>query len=298
MEEEAVVQTINVGEVILDTINNLCNSLFSSINQTVMPELDKLLFLDADIIKNTSLEKIVGDSLNTGLLVLANSLLSAFVIYYAIRRFTSFYVGKEVESPYQFFLKTVVIAIVVTCSLSICSSIVTFTHEISHFICEFGHSITGKSLTFQTLINKLSSQNSGSFNIFSFDGILASLVSFSSFSLILTFSVRYILTKLLVMLSPFAFLCLINPSTSGIFRAWLKSFASLLLVQIIIALIMLLVFVIINENDSSMFSKLLLLGSTYALLKSNQFVKEFINGTGISTDFTTGISGIRSIISR
>lgn len=298
MEEDAVVQTINIGEVILETINSLCNSLFSSINQTIMPELDRLLFLDADLIKNTSLEKIVGYNFNTGLLVLANSLLSAFVIYYAVRRFTSFYEGKEVESPYQFFVKTVVIAILVTCSLSICSSIVSFTHEISRFICEFGQSITGKTLTFQTLINKLSSQSSGTFNIFSFDGILTSMVSISSFTLILTFAVRYILTKLLVMLSPFSFLCLINQSTSGIFKAWLKGFASLLLIQIVIALIMLLVFVIINENDSSMFSKLLLLGSTYALLKSNQFVREFINGTGISTDFSSGINGIRSFISR
>ena len=84
MEEEVVNQAVNIGDVILETINNLCSSLFSSIDKNIMPELDRLLFLDTDIIKNTRLERIVGTNLNTGLLVLANSLLTAFVIYYAL----------------------------------------------------------------------------------------------------------------------------------------------------------------------------------------------------------------------
>jgi len=100
------------------------------------------------------------------------------------------------------------------------------------------------------------------------------------------------------MLSPFAFLCLLNKSTSGIFKAWLKSFSSLLLVQIILAIILLLPFAILKDHSSDIFSKLLMLGSIFALLKSNQFVKEFINGTGISTDFNGGISGIRSLFMR
>jgi hypothetical protein len=296
MEEEVATSTINIGETILNTINSLCGSLFNSIDKNIMPELDKLLFLDSDLIQNTSLERIVGDNLNTGLLVLANSLLTAFVLYYAIRRFTSYYSGTEVESPYQFIIKTLVIAILVSFSLTICSSIVSFTHEISSFVCDLGHNITGQSINFQTMINKISSKSSSDFNIFSFDGILSSMISISSFSLMITFAFRYVLTKILVMLSPFAILCLINKPTSGLFRSWLKSFFSLLLIQVIISLIMLLVFVIIKENSASMFGKLLLIGSTYALLKSNQFVKEFINGTGISTDFSSGISGLRSII--
>ncbi len=296
MEEEAINQSVNIGEVILDTINSLCGSLFSSIDKNIMPELDKLLFLDTDIIKNTKLERIVGTNLDTGLLVLANSLLTAFVIYYAIRRFTSFYLGNDVESPYQFLVKTMIIAILVSFSLSLCSAIVSFTNETSNFICELGHNVTGQNISFQTMVKKLSSNKQDEFNMFSFEGILTSMISVSSFSLMLAFAFRYILTKVLIMLSPFSLLCLINKSTSGIFKSWLKSFFSLLLIQIIISIIMVLVFAIIKEDDSSMFGKLMLLGSTFALIKSNQFVKEFINGTGISTDFNSGIAGLKSII--
>ena len=89
------------------------------------------------------------------------------------------------------------------------------------------------------------------------------------------------------MLSPFAFLCLLNKNTSGIFKSWLKSFASLLLIQIILALILLIPFAILKDRPDDIFAKLLMLGSVYALLKSTQFVKDFINSTGITTDFAS-----------
>lgn len=142
-----------------------------------------------------------------------------------------------------------------------------------------------ETISFSALINKLMTQEK-KFDIFSFDGILTTIISISSLTLVITFATRYILTKVLVMLSPFAFLCLLNHNTSGIFKSWLKSFASLLMIQIILALILLIPFALLKNKPDDVFAKLLMLGSVYALLKSTQFVKEFINGTGISTDFT------------
>ena len=298
MEEEVVTQTINVGEVILDTINSLCNSLFSSIDESILPELDNLVFLNSDATKTTYIERIFGDSFETGLLTIAYSLIVAFVLYYAIKRFTAFYSGTSVENPYQFIVKAIVIAIITMFSLSICTTILNFTYEITEFILDLGKKIFGTDISFSNLITKLSASTSGDFNLFSFDGVLRGMLSISSFTLIITFAFRYILTKVLILLSPFAILCLMNKSTYGIFRGWLKSFTSLLLIQIIIALILLLPFAILLENPDSVFNKFLLIGSVYALLKSNQFVKEFINGTGISTDFNSGIAGLRSMIGR
>lgn len=90
-EEEVVTQSINVTEVVIDTINSLCDSLFSSINKSIFPELDKLIFLNSDLTESTYIERIIGTDFNTGLLVLAEFFLCAFVIYYAVRRFTAFY---------------------------------------------------------------------------------------------------------------------------------------------------------------------------------------------------------------
>ena len=103
MEEETVTQTINVTQVVLNTINTLCESLFSSINKTVFPEIDRLIFLNEDLTSSTYMERIIGTNFNMGLLVLAEFFLSAFVLYYAIRRFTSYYSGQQVESISKFF---------------------------------------------------------------------------------------------------------------------------------------------------------------------------------------------------
>lgn len=296
MDEQTIAQEIDIVNVILETINTLCQSLFSSIDNTIFSLLDKIIFINSDITETNYLEKIMGHNVNTGLLILANSLLVAFVLYYAIRRFTAFFNGQEIENPYKFIIRAIFICIFMNFSLSICSGIIAFSYEISNFICGLGNNIFNKSISFSSLINELNGVSSGNFNIFSIDGILTSMLSISSISLMITFTFRYIIAKVLILLSPFAFLCLLNKTTSGFFRSWLKSFISLLILQIVISIILLLPFAILKDDSSSIFNKFLLVGSVYALLKSNQFVKEFINGTGISTDFSSGISGLKTLL--
>lgn len=298
MEKEIVSQEINIVQIILDTINSLCQSLFSSIDNTIFSLLDEIIFINSDITESNYLEKIMGQNLNSGLLILANALLVAFVLYYSIRRFTAFFNGHEVESPYKFVIRAIFISIFMNFSLSICSGLISFSYEISEFICGLGNNIFNKTISFSSLINELNGSSSANFNIFSIDGILTSMLSISSISLVITFTFRYIIAKILILLSPFSFLCLLNKTTSGFFRSWLKSFLSLLLVQIVVALILLLPFAILKENSSTLFNKFLLIGSVSALLKSNQFVKEFINGTGISTDFSSGINGLKSLFTK
>lgn len=298
MEDSIATQEIDIASIILDTINTLCQSLFSSIDNTIFSLLDELIFINSSITETNYLEKIMGLNINSGLLILANSLLIAFVLYYAIRRFTAFFNGQEVESPYKFVIRAIFICIFMNFSLSICSEIISFSYEITNFISDLGSNIFNKTISFSSLINELSGNSSKNFNIFSIDGVLTSMLSISSLSLVITFTFRYILAKILILISPFAFLCLLNKNTSGFFKSWLKSFLSLLLVQIIVALILLLPFAILKDHSSTLFSKFLLIGSVYALQKSNQFVKEFMNGTGISTDFNSGINGIRTILGK
>ena len=54
-------------------------------------------------------------------------------------------------------------------------------------------------------------------------------------------------------------------------------------------------FSLLKDSNDLLFNKILLVGSIMALLKSNQFVKEFI---GISTNFQSGIAGMRSLLSK
>ena len=111
------------------------------------------------------------------------------------------------------------------------------------------------------------------------------MLSISSFSLIISFALRYIMIKVLVLSAPFAFLCLLNKNTTGFFKSWYRSLLSLLLVQVLIALILLLPYAIIKDSSSEILNKILIIGAINALLKSGQFIKEFMSGIGISSNF-------------
>lgn len=282
---EGIINEVDIGALIVETINSLCQSLFSSIDNAVFPILDDLIFVSPEIVKTNYLERILGTNTNMGLLVLANSLILAFILFYAVRRFIAFYAGNEVESPYVFIIKGIFVTILMNFSLSLCSMAVSFTYEITNFITSLGTNIFNTEISFSSLINMLSSSFSSEFNVFSLDGILTGMLSVSSFSLIISFALRYILIKVLILTSPFAFLCLLNKTTTGFFRSWYRSLLSLLLVQILIALIILLPYALIKDSSSQIINKLLIVGAINALLKSGQYVKEFMGGIGISTNF-------------
>ncbi len=294
MSGDITQNTINIVEVVQDTINTLCSSLFDSIKNIIFPLLDEIIFIDDKIIYSTHMEGLFGSSVSSGILILANCLLTAFVLYYVARLMLSHFTGTNIESPWKFFIKAIFAYILMNYSLDICSLLINATYDISLFFCNLGKEILGKEISFLTFANELNKTLNDSFNIFSLDGILSSALSLSSFTLIINFSLRYILIKVLIILSPFIMLCLINTSTTPFFKSWLKCFFSLLFLQILVSIILLLPFAIMKDDVNSYFNKLLLVGTILALLKSNQFVKEFIGGLGIDANIQAGISSIKS----
>lgn len=291
------IETINLTQVILETANTLCSSLLESIDKNIYPLLDKVIFVDETITQDSYFKKIFGTSPTSGILMLSNCLIFAFILYYCIRLIISHFSGSEIESPHQFIMRAIIVTIVMNSSLEICTLLINGTQQISSFFTLLGEEIFKKEVSFISLISYLS-DTSTNFNIFSLDGILTSMLSFSSCALLISFALRYILIKLLILATPFALLCLINKSTEGFFKSWYRSFLSLLLIQIIISALLIIPFALIKEDSTSIFNKLLIVGAISALLKSDQLVKEFLSGIGISTNFQAGISSIKSMISR
>ena len=84
-----------------------------------------------------------------------------------------------------------------------------------------GETLFNKNICFSELIlniNNNISINNSSIDIFSLDGIIKSLVTFGILNLVITYSIRYVLVKVFVLLSPFAFLTLATKPTSIIFK--------------------------------------------------------------------------------
>ena len=283
----------NITQTIIDTINNIFNNLFSSLDNNLYSILDKLLFINENFLNDTFLENLLGNSISKSLLIISNSLLIGFIIYYCFKLLFSHFSYTQIETPYQFIFKILFYGICMNYSYFICEKIISINYYISSAICEVGLNLFNQKISFSNLILQLDSIisiNSSSFDIFSVDGIIKSFISIGLFNLVFSYSLRYILLKVFTLISPFAFLTLINNSTSWFFKAWFRGFLSLLLLQSFVALILLIIFSL-NFNINDLFSKFLLIGGIYALIKANSYIKELIGG--VSTDISVNLSKLK-----
>jgi len=288
--------TNNIIEIITTTINTIFSNLFSSIDNNLYGVLDDIIFISKDILNNSYFEKFLGDSASQGILLICNSLIIGFILYYALSQLFSYISFSSPMRPSSFILRVVIFTILLNFSYFICEQIITLVSNVSLAIRDVGESIFNKSISFSSLIQNLNSVVSvegENFNIFSLDGLLKGFISLGLFNLVFTYALRYIMIKIFVLLAPFAFLSLFLNKTAWFFQAWLKSFLALLFVQIVISLILLLTFAL-DFSTNDLFTKILCVGSIYALIKANGFVKELMGG--ITTDVSFGLQNLSGLL--
>ena len=276
----------DITQTIIDTINTIFEKLFASINNNLYSALDHITFINSDILKDDTFEKIFGTSTSNGILLIANSLLLGFILYYSIRLLMSHITYHQVERPFSFIIKLIVFGIFMNYSFSIVQIILDLTANITLSIQDLGKNIFNSPISFSELINKINTYvtiENSSIDIFSIDGFIRGTLSLSLLNLIFSYSFRYIMVKIFILLSPFAFLSLCLDSTSWFFKTWLKNLFSLLFIQIIVYLVLLIVFSI-DFSSSNILNKFIYIGGMYALIKANSFVREFIGG--ISTNIS------------
>lgn len=285
----------NLASIISSTINDLIQNLFSSVDNNVYSYIDDLVFVNEDILTNSKFESLFGSSSKNGILLIANSLIIAFFIYYCIKLFLSYYSTKQVERPYQFIFKLLLICIVVNCSYFICEQFLYINNLISSSFCEIGKIFTNKEISFKTLVAELNtviSLENSSIDIFSVDGILKSFCSIGLLNLMLSYSLRYILLNVFIILSPFAFLTLSVSFSSWFFKSWLRTFFSLLFIQSFVSII--LIVILSLKFSDNILSKFIYIGAIYTLIRANSYIRQLIGG--ISTDISTNLSTMKSLI--
>jgi len=294
--EQNLANTQNISQIILETINYLFSTLFSSVDNQAYSALDNLAFIDVNILKDSFFYKIFGTSSTNGLLLVANSLLIAFALYYCFHLLYANFSSTQIERPYQFIFKLLIFGIVINCSYFICEQFIYIISLISSSIREIGKSIFNENISFSSLIQNLDSiisiEESG-FNIFSFDGLIKSFISICLFNLLFSYAFRYIMIKLFVLLAPFSFLSLINISTSFFFKTWFRALFTLLIMQCFISVVLLIIFSL-DINSTSLFSKLIYIGSIYALSRLNTYIKELFGG--VSTDISNNLGLMRTFL--
>ena len=282
----------NISTTIIETINTIITQLTSSIDNKLYSILDNLAFINSDILNDNNLEKIFGTSSSNGILLIANALLLGVILYFAIKYLLSHLTYSQIESPSQFIFKLIIFGICMNFSYFLISLFLDLICNISLAITNIGENIFNHNISFSELINTINSNLSiekATIDVFSLDGIIKSIISFSLLDLVFSYAFRYVMIKVFVLLTPFAVLSLSLNNTSWFFKSWLKNLFSLLFIQIIISIILLILFSI-DYSSSNLISKFIYVGGLYALIKANSFVREFIGS--ISTTVSQNVNNL------
>jgi hypothetical protein len=280
----------NITSTIITTINTILENLFASIDNNLYTILDDITFISSDIINDSYFEKLLGTSASNGLLVIANSLLFGFILYYAIKLLFSHFTYNRIETPSQFVLKCIIFCICINSSYFIIEQVLNLTSYISLAIRGIGEDLFNKNICFSELIldiNNFISIKTSSLDIFSLDGIIKATLTMSLLNLVFTYSFRYVMVKIFILLTPFAFLSLLLQSTSWFFKSWSRNLFSLLFIQVIVSIVLLILFSM-DYSSGNLIVKFIYVGAIYSLIKANSFVREFIGG--VSTSFTQNVN--------
>lgn len=286
---------INIVSSLLESINSIFSSLISSINSNIYTILDNLLFINTGFFDNSSLSDLLGSSSSSGIMYICNSLVYGFILYYAISLLLSHLTLVQVPRPSNFLFKMLLCIIAINSCWILCYSAIFVNSCITSLIRNIGENLFNTQICFTTLINNLNSTlyTESSFNLFTFDGLIKAFISIGFVNLAISYSLRYIMIRVFILICPFAILSLSIDKFNWIFKAWCKIFLSLLFLQILVALILLVTFSL-QYNPNDIFSQLTYIGSIYALIKANSFLKEFMGG--LSTDVNFGMTTIKNLI--
>ena len=280
---------------IIETINTIFKNLFSSIDSSLYEILDDLVFVNQNILNDKYFDKLFGTQTANGILLIANSLLIGFIIYYAAKFLMSNFTYSKLESPIHFIFKCIIYGICMNCSFFIIEQILNLNFNVTALIRGLGEDLFNKKICFEALINEINSNlsiNENDLNIFTIDGLIKGTLTVSLLNLVFSYSLRYIMIKIMILFSPFAFLSLTLESTSNFFKSWFRNLFSLLFIQILVAIVLLLLFSM-DYTKGNLTNKFIYIGGIYALIKANSIVRELFGG--ISTTIQSGISNLRLI---
>lgn len=260
---------------IINNLNIIAEKLFKSVETQVFKTLDDIVLIGTDILKTEPLKNIFFENKVNGLVIIANSLILFFLIYYVLSNLISMYNGSKIPNMYTFIIRIVFVALLVNSSYYICKQILNIFELFTNSIDIFAEDIVNQKVTFENLKEVIISINEFmNSDLLSLNGIIKGMISFGAVSVLINFSIRYVTVIFLIIISPFAFVSLASDLSSEIFKTWMKLISTNLLIQIIVKLLILIP--LAYKNTNSTMYKIILVGTIYLIYKINNFTKEIL----------------------
>ncbi len=264
---------------VLNTIQLMTNKVFSSIDDSLITVVDKLLYVDESLL-NENTFSLYTNKLEMTMEVIAESILFGYILYYLIRYLISriTLVNKdEIENPAIFFIKIIITSIAIIYARDLCKILIQLNSSISK---DFANNYVSGGLLpnlkrFLHTVNYVLLGGETEINIFSLDGIFKGFVSFGTLNIAVSLALRYILIQILILISPIIFIFKSFSKTEKLFNMWIKTFISLLLIQHFFTILLVLASSL-QIQQLSVFNKIAYIGIIYAMSKSfNLFEKIF-----------------------
>ena len=131
-----------------------------------------------------------------GILLIANSFLLAFILYYASRYLVAHFTYAQTEAPFSFIIKLILCGIVMNFSFFMIGFFIDINSNVSLAIRSIGESLFHKNICFAELITTINTNiaiDTNSLNVFSLDGLIKGLLSASLLNLVFSYSLRDVL---------------------------------------------------------------------------------------------------------
>ena len=167
--------SVDITKIIINTINTIFETLFSSIDNNLYSVLDEVTFINSDILYDKNFETLFGTSASNGILLIANSFLLAFILYYSARYLIAHFTYTQSETPLSFIIKLILCGISMNFSFFIIQIIIDLNSNVSLAIRSLGENLFHKNICFSELITTINTSiaiDTNSLNLFSLDGLI------------------------------------------------------------------------------------------------------------------------------
>lgn len=273
------------NNAVLNTIQIMTEKIFNSINSSVIDILDNLVYIDRFSIQSHSFFPVY-KKMMVAMKLVASSMIYGYILYYLISYLLTRINPdrtKVLENPIVFFFKAVIISILIDLSSEICLYVIDFNSALSDELMYAYFGDFASRFTFKMFLKNIDNVffiSADNVDIFSIQGILKGFASFGILNITVTFTLRQILIKILVLFSPFAFLTKVFSKTEKFFYLWLKSFVSLLLLQHFVTALLFLgnSLKIYTGITSSVYYQILYVGVIYGISQSSQLFEKMFGG--------------------
>ena len=253
---------------LIANLNEMCKALFNSVDKNAFKYLDELAFLDERKFKTGIELELIGNNIYEGIIGIAISILMGIALYYIVN---------------YFIIKSIIAGFFIIYIKDIVLFVISVNNIITKEILNLTQTFFNQKVTFENILIKINEtlyvQGEG-FNVMSFDGIIKIYLVFGIINLIFEYSLRYVMIKIMFILSPIFVAFKTNRRTEYLYNNWVKGMFGLLFMQNIIAIILVISTRFITSPLIPI-NKIIYIGMIYALIKVNVFIKEIFGGVSI-----------------